>query len=332
MGDPPNPNTNRRTGGGLPRFLAVVGPTAVGKTGLSLQVGARMEVEIVSMDSRQVYRGMDIGTGKVSLRDRARLRHHGLDLRHPNERYSAGQFARDARGWIRDIQARGRVPLLVGGTGFFLRALMEPLFSEPPLDRERRERLRCYLKGLEVEELGAWVRRLDPQRERAASEGGRHRLTRTVEMALLTGRSLSWWHARTEVSAEPLTGIVVLMGLPRPLLNERIDRRVDEMVRGGLVEEVKELLEAGYRSSDPGLTGAGYREVVQYLQGESGLVEAVDAICRSHRRYARRQSTWYRNQLPPGVLVLDGRRELESLAEEVVAVWREADRRGRMIP
>ena len=129
-------------------FLAIVGPTASGKTALSLEVARALDTEIISMDSRQIYRGMDIGTGKVSLRERALVRHHGLDIQDPDEAYSAGQFGRDARGWVRDIQSRGRVPLLVGGTGFFLRALMEPMFSEPDLDPGRLRRMREYLNSV----------------------------------------------------------------------------------------------------------------------------------------------------------------------------------------
>ncbi len=182
-----------------PHFLAIVGPTASGKTGLSLEVGKRLAGEVISMDSRQIYRGMDIGTGKVTLRERAILPHHGLDLRDPDERYSAGQFARDARGWIDDIRGRGRVPLLVGGTGFFLKALTEPMFREPEMDKERLERLRAFLNHLGSERLSDFVRALDPGRKGVA-EGGRQRATRTVEMALLTGRPLSWWHAESVAS------------------------------------------------------------------------------------------------------------------------------------
>ncbi len=184
-----------------PNFLAIVGPTASGKTDLSLEVGRRLGGEVVSMDSRQVYRGMDVGTGKVTLRERALLPHHGLDLLEPNERYSAGQFARDAREWIRGIQGRGRVPLLVGGTGFFLRALIQPMFSEPELDGERLGRLRLFLNGLPGDELREFAKVLDPRRAELAADGGKQRLTRTVEMALLTGRSLSDWHSKAAPEA-----------------------------------------------------------------------------------------------------------------------------------
>jgi len=175
---------------GSPDFLAILGPTASGKTGLSLEIARRTRLEVISMDSRQIYRGMDIGTGKIGLRERAMARHHGLDLMEPSERYSAGRFAQDARRWMKDIRSRGSVPMLVGGTGFFLRALIQPLFEEPSLDTSRLQSLRGYLNRLSAEHLCSFARTLDPARGDAAREGGRQRLTRTVEMALLTGRPL----------------------------------------------------------------------------------------------------------------------------------------------
>lgn len=312
-----------------PHFLAIVGPTASGKTALSLEVGRRLAVEVISMDSRQVYRGMDVGTGKVSLRERALLPHHGLDLRDPDERYSAGQFVRDARGWIRDIRGRGRVPLLVGGTGFFLRALVQPLFPEPELDRERLERLRTLLNRLPAEEVHAYVKVLDPARAAEAWQGGRQRMTRAVEVPLLTGRTLSWWHAEPGPDVEPLRGLIVLLHLPREDLYERINRRVGRMLEAGWVEEVELLLEEGYRPEDPGLTGAGYREIVGFLQGGPGLDATADEIRCSHRRYARRQVTWFRHQLPAGTVALDGTMAPESLSRRVVDIWRGAGAAGR---
>src|SRR5688572_1894757 len=145
-------------------FLAIVGPTASGKTALSLAVARRIGAEIVSMDSRQVYRGMDVGTAKVDASIREAIPHHGLDLVDPDQSFNAGRFAREARPWIADIHARGRVPLLVGGTGFFLRALTEPIFREPPVDLERRDALRRWLGAQPSERLVRWVAVLDPER------------------------------------------------------------------------------------------------------------------------------------------------------------------------
>jgi len=304
-----------------PDFMAIVGPTASGKTELSLLAGDVLGAEIISMDSRQIYRGMNIGTGKVGLKDRARLPHHGLDLRDPSERYSAGQFARDARDWVRDIHARGRVPLLVGGTGFFLRALMQPLFAEPELDPERLEGLREYLNDLSPPHLSDLAQQLDPIRFDEVGGEGRHRLTRLVEVALLTGRPLSEWHAKNTSDVDPMDGVVVHLDLPRELLYDRINRRVGAMIREGLVEEVKTLLEAGYGEDDPGMTGAGYREILGFIGGGSTLEEAADQIRQSHRRYARRQITWFRHQLPSESLTVDGERPASELALDLARIW-----------
>jgi len=309
-----------------PRFLAIVGPTASGKTGLSLEVGKRLGGEIISMDSRQIYRGMDIGTGKVSLPERALVPHHGLDIRDPDEGYSAGQFARDARQWIEDIQGRGRVPVLVGGTGFFLKALTEPMFKEPELDQSRLQRLRAFLNDLPQERLTEWIRVLDPGREGVVGEG-RQRATRTVEMALLSGRPLSWWHVESGPSEQPLEGLIVLLDPPRDALYEKINRRVGLMVEDGLVQEVQKLLDTGYGPNDPGMTGAGYREIASFLRGDCTLAEATEEIQRSHRKYARRQTTWYRHQLPDGMVVLDGSGSTEERVQLILSEW--AGREGR---
>ena len=319
--------TGRRNSGG-PSFLALLGPTASGKTALALALAKRLEVEIISMDSRQIYRGMDVGTGKVPPEERARIPHHGLDLRLPNESYSAGQFSRDARQWISEIQGRGRVPVLVGGTGFFLKALTHPMFSEPPLDRARLKALRTFLNGLSWPTLQRFVSALDPCREEAATEGGRQRATRTVEMALLTGRPLSWWQGQAMATEVPLGGVVVVLDLPRKLLYDHINRRVEAMLREGLVEEVARLLASGFGPEDPGMTGAGYREVAEYLGGNLTLEEAAERIRQAHRQYARRQMTWNRHQLPPGTVFLDGTLPESDLVDRVLRVWNESAGRG----
>ncbi|MCG6986615.1 MAG: tRNA (adenosine(37)-N6)-dimethylallyltransferase MiaA [Gemmatimonadetes bacterium] len=306
-------------------FLAIVGPTASGKTALSLEVARALEAEIVSMDSRQIYRGMDVGTAKVDDAARAAVRHHGLDLLDPDQRYSAGRFARDVRRWIREIRARGHVALLVGGTGFFLRALMEPVFQEPPMDAVRREALRRYLAAQERERLAAWVRRLDPERAELAVQGGPQRMSRTLEVALLTGRPLSRWHREAPPDGEALTGLVVVLDVPPEELDRRIAERVRRMVEDGVLEEVRALLDQGYGADAPGMTGTGYRELARHLAGDITLDEALALVERSTRRYARRQRTWFRNQLPRGpggALVLDGTASTAEQLRAVLEAWR----------
>lgn len=307
-----------------PAYLALVGPTASGKTALSLALAEAIGGEVVSMDSRQVYRGMDIGTAKATPADRARVPHHGLDLVEPGERYSAGRFARDARGWIAAIRARGRVPILVGGTGFFLRALLDPIFAEPELDPGRVERLRAWLRRLPRERLAAWVRTLDPARAALAEQGGPQRMSRTLEVALLSGRPLSEWHRTAPADGAPVRGVVVRLDLPREEMDRRIDARVGRMVEAGLVEEVRGLLERGVSPAAPGMTATGYREIVAHLRGERTLEEAVDDIRSGTRRYARRQLTWLRNQLPEGTRVVDATASLGEQVRDTVRAWREA--------
>lgn len=314
----------------MPDFVAVTGPTASGKTALSLDVAEALDGEIVSVDSRQVYRGMDVGTAKVGAAERARVPHHGLDLVAPDETYSAGRFARDARRWIASIRARGHVPVLVGGTGFFLRALTEPVFREPALDEGRLAALRAHLSACSRTTLEAWVRALDPDRAEVAAEGGPQRMIRTLEVTLLTGRPLSWWHREAPPDAPALEGPIVVLERPRGELDRRIDARVTRMLEAGLVDEVRELLEEGYGPGDPGLTGVGYREVVRYLDGEWSLEEAADAIRHATSRYARRQLTWFRNQLPGhGVHRLDATRPGPELVEAVVETWMRASGSGK---
>jgi tRNA dimethylallyltransferase len=309
---------------GRPLFLAVTGPTASGKTDLSLALAERVRAEVISMDSRQVYRDMDIGTDKVGRAARAAVPHHGLDLVAPDERYSAGRFARDARRWMEEIHGRGALPLLVGGTGFFLRAVLDPVFTEPPLDPDRLEALRAWLKSQSRERLQRWVERLDPERARLASEGGPQRLGRTLEVALLSGRPLTWWHRVAPSEGDGLPGVVVLLDLPRDEMDRRIDERVAGMLERGLVEEVRALLAAGYAEDTPGLTGTGYREVAAHLRGEATLDQAVEEIRRNTRRYARRQLTWFRHQLPKSTLRVDATAPVGEQADAALAAFERA--------
>jgi tRNA dimethylallyltransferase len=295
----------REGGGAQEPVVALVGPTASGKTALSLPLAEALGGEIISMDSRQVYRGMDIGTDKVAPAERARVSHHGLDLVDPGERYSAGQFGRDARRWIAEIRGRGHRPILVGGTGFFLAALLSPVFREPPMDADRREALRQALAELEQGEMARWVARLDPERAEVAVAGGPQRMARTLEVALLTGRPLSWWHRSAPPDADPVPARVVRLVLPRAENVRRIEARAEAMFQGGLLAEVDRLLAAGADPADPGMTGTGYREAADVLLGRTTLEAAVERVKQVTRAYARRQETWFRHQLPPDTFQVD---------------------------
>jgi tRNA dimethylallyltransferase len=307
--------------------IVITGPTGTGKTELAVQLAERLDGEIVSADSRQVYRYLDIGTAKPAESLRERVPHHGLDLLDPGERYSAGRFGRDAREWIDGIARRGRVPIVVGGTGFFIRALLKPLAPEPDIEPGRRERLRDVLKRWPTDRLRKWLERLDPRRaSQLETEGGAQRLARSLEVVLLSGRSHSWWFDQPS-PMEPLASLVACLRLPHDELYRRIDRRFDEMMTAGLLEEVRGL-RSRFREGAPGLKSVGYVELISHLRGECTLGEAVEAAKRNTRQFARRQLTWFRHQLPADALWLDASREREELVEEIVRHWEGGFRAG----
>jgi tRNA dimethylallyltransferase len=304
--------------------LVITGPTASGKTGVAIDVARQIDGEIISVDSRQVYQDMDIGTAKATPAERAAVPHHGLDLLPPTERYNAGRFAAAARTWIADITARGRVPILVGGTGFFLRALTHPMFNEPPLDAARKERLKGVLNQKSREELLAWLGHLDPVgAARVTDEAGRQRIARMIEVVLLTGHPLHWWQRQPANDAAPINALTVVLTLDRAALYERINQRVVEMVSSGLVQEVETLLARGYDEHTPGMKTVGYIELIPYLRGQTTLAEAVDAIQRATRGYARRQITWFRHQLAEPVVEIDASLPRAEIVDLIVREWRQ---------
>lgn len=294
----------------------IVGPTAIGKTAVALGLAGHLPIEIVSADSRQIYRRLDIGTAKPTRREQQRVAHHGLDVVDPGTRYSAGRFARDAGQWIDAIRERGKLPVVVGGTGLYIRALAEGLFVEPALDPERRRALEHWVGSLEAEELVRWAGRLDPGFE----GGGRQRATRAIEIALLTGTPLSGWH-RQAAGQGRIRPWYVRLTAPRPVLSQRIRVRAEEMLRRGLIEEVAAVLSEGLSPEAPGLTGVGVREAVEYLHGQRARDTVMDAIAQSTRRYAKRQETWFRHQLPGEPLTLDATRPVDELAKVIVDAW-----------
>lgn len=303
------------------RVPVLVGPTAIGKTAVAVALAQHLPLlEVVSADSRQVYRRLDIGTAKPTRRERQRVPHHGLDLVDPGQRYSAGRYAREASGWVEEVRARGRLPAVVGGTGLYVRALVDGLFLEPPLDPERRRALEHWITGLEAGDLVRWASRLDP----GFAGGGRQRASRAIEIALLTGSPLSDWHERAR-GAGSVAPWFVRLTVPRSVLHQRIRVRAEEMVRRGLIEEVAAVLAEGHAPGAPGLDAVGIREAVEYLHGRRPRESVPDAVAQSTRGYAKRQETWFRHQLRGPVLTVDATRPPESLAEEIARAWAAAD-------
>ncbi|HEY8257897.1 MAG TPA: tRNA (adenosine(37)-N6)-dimethylallyltransferase MiaA [Gemmatimonadales bacterium] len=298
------------------RVPVLLGPTAVGKTAVALALGAFWPLDVISADSRQVYRRLDIGTAKPTKKERAKVRHHGLDVVEPGVRYSAGHFARDATGWLAEVRAAGRMPVVVGGTGLYVRALAEGLFREPTLDPARRRRLDAWTARLEPLELVRWAGRLDAD----FRGGGRQRAARAIEVALLTGAPLSHWQraARESGTIEPW---YIVLTVPRAVLHARIARRAEEMIQRGLIEEVASVLADGHQAGTAGLDGIGIREAVEFLHGQRERGTVAEAIATSTRQYAKRQQTWFRHQLAGPVLTLDATRSPERLATEIAEAW-----------
>lgn len=274
--------------------IAIIGPTGVGKTALSLAVARRFGCEIVSVDSMQVYRYMDVGTAKASPEERALVPHHLLDVADPDEEYSVARYIKDAAAAIAGIHQRGRVPLLVGGTGLYLRGLTEGLFEMVPCPESIRLELRQRLEKEGGALLFAELDRVDPHTAARIHANDTYRLLRGLEIYQATGKSWSEHLAQGRHNA--LLPEILKIGLTweRETLYERINRRVGQMVEEGLLAEVQSLLDRGYGPELKSMQAIGYRHMVEYLRGAHDWPETLELLARDTRRYAKRQYTWFR--------------------------------------
>lgn len=279
-----------------PPLLAVVGPTAAGKSELALALARELGGEIVNADALQVYRGFDVGTAKPSPEERARVRHHLVDILDPRERYSAGQFALLARAAIAEIRSRGATPIVVGGSGLYLRALFEGLSPIPPGDPIVRESLRERLKEEGLESLKAELAHLDPITAGRLLGADTQRVLRALEVAKVSGRPLSAWIEEQPFGSQQLAGIRIGLTLPRGILYDQIARRIDRMLAAGWIEEVIGLLRGGLAPDLPAFQAIGYRELVHFVEVRDSLAAAVGRIVQSTRRFAKRQETWFRRE------------------------------------
>ena len=277
------------------KLIAIVGPTACGKTTLSVSAAHVLGGEIVNCDSIQVYRCLEAGTAKPTAEQRRSISHHLYDLIDPDEYYSAGRYMLEARRVCREIAARGKIPLVVGGTGLYLRALLEGIFEGPGRSKEIRERIDAIGRRKGVDYLYRLLERKDPGAARRIQPNDRIRVVRALEIYWLTGLPISRLLGRQR----PLSGFAILrvgLNLPRSVLYNRINCRVQEMFCSGLVEEVEKLLKGGYSSQSKGFEALGYGHTAAFLQGELSLEEAITLTCRDTRRYAKRQMTWFHRE------------------------------------
>jgi tRNA dimethylallyltransferase len=273
-------------------LVVIVGPTAVGKTRLALRLAGELGAEIVSADSRQVYRGMDIGTDKPAAEECQRVPHHLIDIVGPDEKLTLARYQDMAYAAIDDVLARGRVPLLVGGTGLYIKAVVEG-WGIPRVKPNEALRAELYreaeVKGREI--LHARLRQVDPVAAEKIDPRNVRRVVRALEVYLETGRPISELQRR---KPPPYRILQIGLTMDRAALYQRIDQRVDRMIERGLVEEVRGLVEQGYGYELPAMSGLGYRQIGCYLRGEISLEEAIRLIKRDTRRFVRQQYNWFR--------------------------------------
>src|SRR5215468_4022905 len=296
--------------------VAIVGPTASGKSDLALYLAGRFSGEIVNYDSIQIFRHLDIGTAKPTAEERQRVPHHMIDIREPTEVFTAGDYQREARAVLEEIRSRGRMPILVGGTGLYLRALTEGLFNGPARSVYWRNRLEMMAERKGRKYLHDVLKRLDRVAAVRIAENDKPKVIRALEVRLETGKPLS--KHLDETPRRPITGFKVhAVGLnpPREELYKRINQRVDNMFQAGLVEEVRELLANGIPPSAKPFEAIGYRHVITNIDSCIPRDETIRIIQRDTRRYAKRQMTWFRKQ--PEVTWFDGPGDNEEIKNKV---------------
>ncbi len=294
-------------------MLCLAGPTAVGKSEVALLLAERLGGEIISVDSMQVYRGMDIGTAKPSHADRARVPHHLLDILELTQPFNAAEFVRLATAAAGAVRGRGRLPIFCGGTGLYFKALLEGVGQAPPADPE----LRAELEGLGLPELLRELSERDPETYSRIDRRNPRRVIRAVEILRLTGMPVSGQRAAWRPPHD--AGCRLLFGLTRPMgeLRHRIERRVEDMFRQGLVAETEHLLQAGLAQNPVALQALGYRQVVEFLQGARSLDETVALVRIRTRQFAKRQMTWFRRQLPVRWLAWEAGQPARQVAERL---------------
>jgi tRNA dimethylallyltransferase len=292
--------------------IAILGPTASGKSRLAVALALQFRGEIVSCDAFQVYKQMNIGTAKVSSVEQQQVRHHMLDVQDPDQYFSAGDYQRLAREAIRDISGRGYVPFVVGGTGFYLRALIEGLFDGPARTEDLRIRMRKIIKQKGPQVLHRALNRIDPHCAAKIADTDAERIIRAYEVYLTSGKTMHWWQQQPRDTFHGYRWLKIAISLPREQLYQRINQRVEEMFRHGLLDETRTLL-SRYPKTSQAFKAIGYRQAAACLEGCLQLDQAIDETKKESRHYAKRQMTWFRSA--PDVIWLDGQLDFSDLQQ-----------------
>jgi tRNA dimethylallyltransferase len=298
-------------------ILILAGPTAVGKTDLSILLGQELRAEIVSADSMQIYRGMNIGTAKPSPEQRKLVYHHLIDIVEPNQPYSVGDYLRDARSVIDGIIAAGGIPLVVGGTGLYIRALMRGLFHGPPADIELRERLLQREAEGEPGVLYSDLVKVDPEAAVKIHPNDLRRTVRALEVYYLRDRKLSDFQRDHAFQERPYSFKLLFLVRSRSELYPRIEKRVDHMLDQGLEAEVKTLMDRGFKPDLISMQGLGYKHFMAHFLGRTSREEAVALLKRDTKRYAKRQFTWFRRENEATWVDITGLEQAEDILERI---------------
>jgi tRNA dimethylallyltransferase len=288
------PHDQNLSPSGKPKVIVICGPTAVGKTAVGIELAAALGGEIISADSMQVYRYLDIGTAKPTAAERAAARHHVIDIVDPDEPFDAARYAAVAREQVAALHLRGRVPLVVGGTGLYIKALLHGLFRSDIGDPTVRRRLAAEAKVDGIRSLHTRLAACDPQTASRLHPNDTARVLRALEVLEVTGRPISDFHRDHRFSDDPFDALLIGLALERERLNERIDRRVEAMLAAGFEDEVRWLLERGYGAELKPMQSIGYSHMTAMLAGRVDRSEAVRTLKRDTRRFAKRQMTWFR--------------------------------------
>jgi len=276
-----------------PKIILIVGPTGSGKTGFAIKLARQFNAEIIGADSMQIYRHLDIGTAKPTPAEQAAAPHHMIDIVDPDEDFDAAAYAAMASGIIRQTIDRGRIVFVVGGTGFYIKALIHGLFEKGPSDPAVRRRLKRQLESEGAAVLARRLKTIDSTAAERIHPNDTYRIIRALEVFEVTGEPLTVFHRRHGFREQRFNTLEFGLSWPRPVLYERINRRVDAMMAQGFLDEVRQLRASGYGSDLKSMQSLGYRHLAAVVSGDTSLAEAVTMLKRDHRRYAKRQLTWF---------------------------------------